>query len=213
MSVGVAALSVVITFVGSLLYRLRWHMRLWLFHIGTWLQPRRPTSTSTRRFDFDLFVSHNANDTPWVYDVLLPELETRSNPAFRVCVYNRNWMIGRRIDECFVESVERSRKTLMLITNAFAKSEWCMYELFMAQHQLIDADSDSIVLAIMEDIEPLNLSPRLRLQLQRRVHLQWTEDVTAQRLFWNRLKMMLRAPVQSLIHATPSEEETRALLA
>jgi toll-like receptor 13 len=62
-------------------------------------------------------------------------------------------MIGRRIDECIMESVERSRKTLMLITNAFAKSEWCMYELFMAQHKLIDADSDSIVLALMEDIK------------------------------------------------------------
>jgi hypothetical protein len=82
MSVGVAALSVIITFVGSMFFRLRWHIRLWLFHLGTWLHPQRLASTSTRRYDFDLFVSHNADDTPWVYDVLLPELETRSNPEF-----------------------------------------------------------------------------------------------------------------------------------
>ena len=111
-----------------------------------------------------------------------------------------------------VASVERSRTTLMLVTNAFAKSEWCMYELFMAQHQLIAADNDSVVLALMEDIEPMNLNPRLRLLLQRRVHLQWTDDAAGQRLFWERLKTMLRAPVQSLIHAPISEEETRALL-
>jgi hypothetical protein len=88
-----------------------------------------------------------------------------------------------------------------------------MFELTMANHQLIAADNDSVVLAVMEDIEPLNLNPRLRLLLQRRVHLQWTDDVTGQRLFWERLKAMLRAPGQSLIHAEPSEEEAKALLA
>jgi hypothetical protein len=65
----------------------------------------------------------------------------------------------------------------------------------------------------MEDIEPANMNPRLRLQLQRRIHLQWTEDVKGQRLFWKWLKTMLRAPVQSLIHDMPSEDETMALLA
>ncbi|ELU00039.1 hypothetical protein CAPTEDRAFT_39649, partial [Capitella teleta] len=142
---------------------------------------------------FDLFVSHNSNDTVWVKDVLLPELEVNSQPAFKVCVYSRNWLVGRNIDECISESLEKSRKTLLLVTNAFAEYEWCQFEMTMAQHKLIANDNDNLLVAVMEDIEPINMTPRLRLLMKRKVFLQWTEDEAGQRLFWERLKLMLRS--------------------
>jgi hypothetical protein len=63
MTVAVCTSGFIITCFFSLLHRLRWHIRLWFYHLGTWLQPTRPKPNTSRHFDFDLFVSHNANDT------------------------------------------------------------------------------------------------------------------------------------------------------
>ncbi|ELU10387.1 hypothetical protein CAPTEDRAFT_78162, partial [Capitella teleta] len=142
-------------------------------------------------FKFDLFVCHNSNDTDWVKKVLLPELEVHTQPPFKVCIYGRNWLIGRDIDKCIVESLDLSRKTLLLVTNAFAVSQWCQFEMTMAQHRLIEKDNDNLLLALMEDIEPVNLNPRLQLMMKRKVYLRWTEEEDGQRLFFESLKRVL----------------------
>ncbi|ELT90853.1 hypothetical protein CAPTEDRAFT_134075, partial [Capitella teleta] len=189
----------------------RWHLRLYFFYFSAWLRPT-PPKRSHSNFTFDLFVSHNSNDAAWVKNVLLPELEKHSQPPFKVCVYSRNWLVGRNIDECIVESLEHSRKTLLLLTNAFAESQWCQFEMTMAQHRLIEKDNDNLLLAVMEDIEPVNLNPRLRLMMKRKVYLQWTDDEVGQSLFWQSLKQMLRSENDSLVEAMPSSDELRSVL-
>ncbi|ELU07995.1 hypothetical protein CAPTEDRAFT_41530, partial [Capitella teleta] len=64
------------------------------------------------------------------------------------------------------ESLEQSRKTRLLLTNAFARNQWCQLEMTMAQHRLIEKDNDNLLLAVMEDIEPINLNPRLCLMVK-----------------------------------------------
>ena len=43
----------------------------------------------------------------------------------------------------------------------------------MAQTKLFDIDRDSVVLVLLEEIADCNLSPRLRLQLQRQTYIEW----------------------------------------
>ncbi|ELU07994.1 hypothetical protein CAPTEDRAFT_40400, partial [Capitella teleta] len=84
--------------VVSLAYRFRWHLQLYFFYFSAWLRPT-PPRRSHSNFTFDLFVSHNSNDATWVKNVLVPELEKRSQSPFKVCVYSRNWLTGRNIDD------------------------------------------------------------------------------------------------------------------
>ena len=197
----------------SLLHRFRWRLRVWLFHFHVWLRPIPPRKTICRdNFVFDLFVSHNACDTEWVAKVLIPRLEKDSHPPFKLCVYSRNWLAGGTIADCIVESVAVSRKTLFLVTNAFARSEWCQYELAMAQHHFIETDKDNLIMAVMEDIKPINMNPRLQLLLKSKVYLRWTDDQIGQDLFWKRLEQMLRAEGRSLVEATPSSREIEEFL-
>ncbi|ELU08854.1 hypothetical protein CAPTEDRAFT_38185, partial [Capitella teleta] len=186
-------LQLFVTLLVCVAYRCRWHLRLWFFYLCTWLRPIPSMKTKEANFKFDLFVSHNEKDAAWVKNVLLPELEVHSQPPFKVCVYSRNWLAGRNISESIVESLTLSRHTLLLVTNAFAKSQWCQFEMTMAQHRLIETDNDNVVLAVMEDIEPINLNPGLRLMMKRKVYLQWTDDEVGRRLFWKRLKQMLQS--------------------
>ena len=105
-----------------------------------------------------------------------------------------------------------SRKTLFLLTNAFAKSEWCQLELTLAQHHLIQSDNDNLVLALMEDIDPQHINPRLRLMMKRKIYLQWTDDPVGQELFWEKLQQLLRDDGGSIVEAMPTNEELQTLL-
>ena len=203
-----------VALTSSALHRFRWRLRIRLFHLSNWLRPTPPRRASNHdNFVFDLFVSHNSSDAGWVAKQLVPHLENKCQPPFRLCVCSRNWLAGGTIADCVVESLAVSRKTLFVVTNAFAKSEWCQFELTMAQHHLIETDNDNLVLAVMEDIDEVNMNPRLRLLLKRKVYLQWTEDPVGQEFFWKKLEQTLRAAGGSLVEATPSNDEINALLA
>ena len=51
-----------------------------------------------------------------------------------------------------MESIEASRKSLLIVSNAFAASSWCQFELTMAQTRLFEEDRDSLILVLLEEI-------------------------------------------------------------
>ncbi len=48
--------------------------------------------------------------------------------------------------------MEASRKSLLVVSNAFAASSWCQLELAMAQTRLFEQDRDNLVLVLLEEI-------------------------------------------------------------
>jgi hypothetical protein len=157
-------------------------------------------------YDFDAFVSYNSEDSTWVMNVLVPELEEHSDPPFKLCLFERDWMPGQDIFNLIGQSIEESRKTLLIVTNAFTQSEWCQLELTMAQHHLLEKDNENIILAVMEDIHPENITPRLLLEMKRRTYLEWTGEAVGQQLFWQKLKHSLRNQGSSFVRAMPPRE-------
>ena len=89
-----------------------------------------------------------------------------------------------------VESVESSRKTVLIVTNTFASSQWCYFELVMAQSRLFREDRDNLILVMMEKINDDLITPRLRYQMERQTYIEWTGSQVGQKLFW---KQLLRA--------------------
>ena len=57
--------------------------------------------------------------------------------GFRICLHDKDWIIGADIVDNIQYSIENSRKTVLIITNNFAKSNWCQCELAMAHHHLL----------------------------------------------------------------------------
>jgi hypothetical protein len=107
-----------------------------------------------------------------VLNVLRPQLEQRTTPPFRLSLYERDMLGGQDKVNYIMDVMAKSRKVLLVVTNVFAASQWCQLELTMAQHKVIDTDSDNVILALMEDILPINLNPRLALLLS----LWWTDQ-------------------------------------
>src|SRR6218665_500737 len=150
-------------------------------------------------FNFDAFVGYSRRDSNWVVTELLPRLEQECN--LRLCIHERDWLPGRDIAENIMESIDSSRKTLLVVSNTFALSPWCHFELAMAQTRLMEEDRDSLVLILLEEIADCNLTLRLQIQMQRRTYIEWTKQSNVgQQLFWANLKHTLAKSSDSFMN-------------
>ena len=130
----------------------------------------------------------------------LPQFETKNNLKF--CFEEREWLPGYDKALSLEESIENSRKILIIVSNAFAISEWCYFQLSAIQATLFEKDRDNVILVMLEDISEENLNPRLRFQIQRRSYVEWTPNcVLGQHFFFAKLKRALTTPSSSIVNS------------
>jgi len=80
--------------------------------------------------EYDVFISYSSIDTDWVKGWLLPRLESS---GLNVCIDYRDFDIGVPSLTNMENAVERSRKTLLVLTPNWIKSEWTNFESFLIQ--------------------------------------------------------------------------------
>jgi len=129
-------------------------------------------------------------------------------------MHDRDWELGGFISDNIVISIEASRKSLLIVSNSFVTSNWCYFELMMAQIQTrqIREDRNNFIIVLLEDVDDRNISQSLRLQMSRQTYIQWTNDGAGQKLFWARLTQALRRPSPSFVRSSPSPGEAKAVL-
>ena len=174
--------------VFALVYRGRWYIRYYIFLIRS--RRRRYLERADGSYVYDAFVAHNSSDASWVVRHLVPRLETEGR--YRLCLHQRDWPAGREISENIVESIEASRKVIVVLSNNFAHSQWCRMELEMANHRRLSNWHNSLVLVLLETISPENQNATLRRLLTTHTYLEWNER--AQEKFWRVLRKALRRP-------------------
>ena len=75
-----------------------------------------------------------------------------------------------------VSSVQSSRKTVLVVSNSFARSDWCHVELTMAQSRLYQDERDNLVIILLESLDYRYVNPRLRYEMSQRTCIEWPED-------------------------------------
>lgn len=68
-------------------------------------------------YTFHAFISYCNSDADWVREELLPCLEN-SNPPYRLCIHERDFMPGKWIIDNIIENIENSRKVCKIIFQA-----------------------------------------------------------------------------------------------
>src|ERR1043165_6591221 len=81
-------------------------------------------------FEFDAFISHSSKDREWVLDWLVPKLE---QAGLRICVDRHGFGEGVSAIENMVNAIEASRRTVLVLTPSWVKSEWARFESLLAQ--------------------------------------------------------------------------------
>ncbi|CAK6956597.1 toll-like receptor 1 [Scomber scombrus] len=154
--------------------------------------------------EFHAFVSYSQQDADWVHNSLLPNLQGPAG-GLRICHHEKHFVPGKTIIENIISCVEKSRRSVFVLSAHFVKSEWCHYELYFASHQRLSQGSDNIVLVLLEPL-PQYLIPskyyQLKSMMKRHTYLEWPQDRAKHRLFWANL----RAALQADLPIAPAEE-------
>jgi toll-like receptor 13 len=64
-------------------------------------------------------------DRKWVHEKLVPVLEEEYGHT--LCIHCRDFEVGKLIVHNTVENMKESRKVILVMSNAFARSEWCQF--------------------------------------------------------------------------------------
>lgn len=146
------------------------------------------------KYEYDAFVSYNVNDSEWVFKHLVPNLENSDNEYnhIKLCVYDRDFIAGRPISECILESIKTSRKVILVISNNFVKSPWCRFETDLAHNTLMDQNRDGLIMIKLEELDYERIAPQLHFLLKTRIYLQWNgPGLKEQEIFFKKLRRAL----------------------
>ncbi|CAB3375489.1 Hypothetical predicted protein [Cloeon dipterum] len=134
---------------------------------------------------FDAFVSYSSKDEAWVLEELAPVLE-RGDPPYRLCLHYRDLPVGAYLADAIVQAVESSRRTIMVLSENFIRSEWCRFEFKSAHHQVLRDRRRRLIVVLLGEIPHRDLDPDIRLYLKTNTYLQWGD-----KLFWEKLRYAL----------------------
>ncbi|NXX87984.1 TLR22 protein, partial [Centropus bengalensis] len=169
-----------------------WYLRM----TWAWLQAKRkPKRAPAKDTCYDAFVSYSENDSDWVENIMVRELE-QACPPFRLCLHKRDFVPGKWIVDNIIDSIEKSRKTLFVLSEHFVQSEWCKYELDFSHFRLFDENNDAAILILLEPIQSEAIPKRfckLRKIMNTKTYLEWPPAEEQQAMFWFNLKIALKS--------------------
>ena len=181
--------------VFCLVFHYRWHVRLALYEAFRARDEVRRLRFLANNFDYDVFVSYDSEDEPWVREHLMAELEGRL--GLRVCVHERDFIPGKNILDNIADCVQSSKKILMVFSRDFVRSQWCQFELTFCLRHAMDHD-DSLIIVCVDDVASRDMTTAMMAVMKTTTYIQWAEFRDAVDSFWARLRLALREVIEQV---------------
>nr|XP_020850118.1 uncharacterized protein LOC110213904 isoform X2 [Phascolarctos cinereus] len=86
--------------------------------------PTIPRLTGNEAFHF--FVSYSSLDSSWAHK-FITKLETDYSDL-KICYHERDFLPGKNIIENMVDCIQQSQKMLLILSQDFVQSRWCLLE-------------------------------------------------------------------------------------
>lgn len=124
------------------------------------------------------------------------EAAVRRTRPMTLCLHKRDFLPGHWILDNIMSAMERSRRTIFVLSENFIRSDWCRYELDFSHFRLFDGVAGEPAILIL--LEPLNKDdiPRrfckLRKLLSSTTYLEWPHREEKVGEFWKALRTALR---------------------
>ncbi|KAM6366915.1 toll-like receptor 2 [Alca torda] len=180
-----------------------WFDGLWYARMGWYwcTAKRKQYEKRPENKPFDAFVSYSEQDANWTKENLLEKLET---DGFKICYHERDFKPGHPILGNIFYCIENSHKVLFVLSPNFVNSCWCQYELYFAEHRVLNENQDSLIMIVLEDLPPNSVPQKfskLRKLLKRKTYLKWSPEEHKQKLFWHQLAAVLKTTNEPLVRA------------
>ena len=176
------------------LYRMRWQIRYLLF---IWRQNMKRANDNYSIFsteenaEYDCFIVYADEDRDFVTHHLIRVLEEEQN--VRLCVPDRDFEVGRVFVDNITDNIEKSRRIMLILSDHFARSNWCDFQLAVALHKAIEQKRNLLVVVELTEISFRYLTSTLRTLITTSSLLTWPDENGAKELFWEQL--LVKFPV------------------
>ncbi|XP_062597942.1 toll-like receptor 4 [Saccostrea cucullata] len=171
----------------GLLYRYRWKLRYFYYMTKSRYHGYKAVrSDSQSDFKYDAFVSYADEDFPFVQKMML---ELEENNGIRLCIHHRDFVPGYDICENIFTAINKSKKTIAILSPSFIKSSWCMYELHIAKiEDIYSRENEGVLLLVFYDAVPVDKIPLSIMDLiNQRSYIEFPNDEHGDSVFWSRL--------------------------
>ncbi|OWF48817.1 toll-like receptor 6 [Mizuhopecten yessoensis] len=181
--IGLGCLAGVFLLIAFIVYKGRYHIKHRMLLVRS-LQPydRLPDG---EEFVYDAFVAHHVENRVWVINHLLPFLEKQRK--LRLCIHERDFLPGNFIADNIVNNMKVSRKVILVFSEDFADSEWCLFEATTAYNRIIAEGASSVVIIMLEDIRHRPVDNTIRNLLLAITYIEWGNDRNRQPEFFRKL--------------------------
>ena len=173
--------ALVLTFVAfTLAYKYRGEMKVLMYTHFNWHPFDRVDDSDPRKI-YDAFVSYSGSDHQWVVNTLQERLE-HHDPPYKLCIHHRDFVVGAPIQENILNSVDQSKRMLMVLSRNFLKSEWCLLEFRAAHRKVLEDRMNYLIIILFDDVNMEELDDEMKLYMRTNTYLSFSN-----KWFWEKL--------------------------
>ncbi|XP_017105505.2 protein toll [Drosophila bipectinata] len=155
-------------------------LKIWLYNNNLclwWVSEEELDKDKT----YDAFISYSHKDEELI-SKMLPKLESGPHP-FRICLHDRDWLVGDCIPEQIVRTVDDSKRVIIVLSQHFIDSVWARMEFRIAYQATLQDKRKRIIIILYKELEHMNgIDSELKAYLKLNTYLKWGDP-----LFWSKL--------------------------
>ena len=190
--IGLAITFILTIILATVIYKYKGYIKVWLYaRFG--FHPWDKVKENPQDKDYDAFVFFCHKDADWVLKTLLPYLEA-PQCGFHLCVHDRDFVPGATITKNITTAIEFSRRTILVLSPDFIKSEWCDFEFQAAHKRAMDDRSNFLIVVVLKEVDDKDLDETLRLYMKTNTYVTVND-----RWFWQKMLYSLpKVPIGKL---------------
>lgn len=170
------------TMLAALYYRYQSWVKVWLYAhpLTQWLVTHEDLDRDKM---YDAFMCYAHEDEDYV-EKILKELEGGEH-AYKVCIHRRDWLPGAMIADQITDSVRQSRRTIVVLSPSFLRSEWARMEFRTAHASELREGRARLIVILLGQLDPkvIEEDEDLRAYCSTKTYLKHDDP-----LFWQKLR-------------------------
>ena len=184
-STGLAVLGILI-----ICFHHRWLLKYKFFLLKLAILGYREIQDNHDRgdFEYDINVMFMGDDKDFAEAIFMPAWRERLPNYNRIAFGDHNLLRGMYYLDAVYRNVEKSFKTILMISRAALQDHILMTKFRIAVNHVTDTQTQNIILVFIEDIPDEELPHLLRLYLSGQgAYLRWQESEQGQNQFWDKV--------------------------
>ena len=163
---------------------------LYLFRIGRRRKQGYLRLDSREDFEYHAFVVYCDADRIWVHNDFLRRLE---DDGFKLCIRHRDFDVGTSEAENVDNYMKKCWKVVVIMSNEFAKSDWCQWEVDFVQQRRRKKGKESFILIMLKSINSDHMTSPIKTLMETTPYLTYKKGM-GENLFWEAVIESFRKP-------------------